>query len=271
MVKIEGALLKKLQMTELEMMIEVDRICHKHNICYSLDGGTLLGAIRHNGFIPWDDDADIVMLRDEYEKFYQVCKKELDTERFFLQDYRTDKNYLWGYSKMRRNHTVFLREGQEHVNCHTGVCIDIFVYDNVPDGWLVRRLHLFLCYLIRKGLYARVGKKNADSVVMRKWFCIISKIPRNFWFKQIGWLAGITNRKESCLVRHMTYPYRKQCRYGLPRKCFDEYMDKDFEGHNFRIFKDYDLYLSRLYGNYMELPPPEKRKIHPASRVELPI
>ena len=78
MVNIEGELLRKLQMTELEMIIEVDRICRKHQIQYSLDGGTLLGAIRHNGFIPWDDDADLVMLRDEYEKFYNVCMKELD-------------------------------------------------------------------------------------------------------------------------------------------------------------------------------------------------
>lgn len=269
MVNIEGELLRKLQMTELEMIIEVDRICRKHQIQYSLDGGTLLGAIRHNGFIPWDDDADLVMLRDEYEKFYHVCMKELDQKRFFLQDYRTDKNYLWGYSKMRRNHTVFLREGQEHVNCHTGVCIDIFVYDNVPDGWFIRRLHLFLCYIIRKGLYARVGKKNAPSAFMKGWFSIISKIPRDFWFKQITRLAGITNRKKSRLVRHMTYPYRKECRYGLPRECFEEYIEKDFEGHTFKIFKNYHLYLTRLYGDYMHLPPIEKRKNHPASRVEL--
>ena len=137
MVKIEGELLRKLQMTELEMLIEVDRICRKYNIQYFLDGGTLLGAIRHNGFIPWDDDADIIMLRGEYEKFCKACKKELDTERFFLQDYRTDKHYLWGFAKMRRNHTTFLREGQEHVKCHTGVCIDIFYCDNIPDDPLL--------------------------------------------------------------------------------------------------------------------------------------
>lgn len=269
MVKVEGELLRKLQLIELEMIIEVDRICRKYNISYSLDGGSLLGAIRHDGFIPWDDDVDIVMLRKEYKKFYKACQKELDTERFFLQDYRTDKNYLWGYSKMRRNNTVFLREGQEHVKCHTGVCIDIFLYDNVPDNSLLRRLHLFLCYCIRKGQYSEVGRKTEKSPFMRLWYSLISKIPRDFWFRLIERIAKKTNRRKTKLARHMTYPYRKECRYGLPRECFDEYIEKDFEGHSFKIFKKYDLYLTTLYGDYMKLPPPDKRKVHPASRVEL--
>lgn len=269
MVKLEGDLLRKLQMTELEMLIEVDRICKKHGIQYSLDGGTLLGAIRHNGFIPWDDDADVVMLRPEYDKFYAACKKELDTERFFLQEYRTDEKYRWGYSKMRRNGTVFLREGQEHVKCNQSVFIDIFVYDNVPDNPVLRRLHLFLCYCIRKGLYSEVGRKSSRSLLLRVWYEAISKIPRNAWFRGIGCIARKSNRQRHELVRHMTYPYRRECRYGLPRECFDEYTEKDFEGYWFQVFKNYDLYLTRLYGDYMTLPPEEKRKVHPVSEIRL--
>jgi len=269
MVRVEGDLLRKLQMTELEMITEVDRICRKYHIPYSLDGGTLLGAVRHNGFIPWDDDADIIMLRKDYEKFYKVCKKELDTERFFLQDYRTDKHYLWGFAKMRRNHTTFLREGQEHVKCHTGVCIDIFYCDNVPDGFFLRRLHLFCCYCIRKGQYSMVGQKTEKSFFLRVWYFLLSRIPRDFWFGLSEGLARMTNRKETKLVRHMTYPFPRQCRYGMPGKLFEEYIDKDFEGHLFRIFKGYDTYLKMLYGDYMALPPVEKRQVHPASKVVL--
>ena len=218
MVKIEGELLRKLQLMELEMLIEVDRICRKYDIQYFLDGGTLLGAVRHDGFIPWDDDADIIMLHEEYEKFYNACKKELNTERFFLQDYRTDKHYLWGFAKMRRNGTTFLREGQEHVKCHTGVCIDIFYCDNVPDNPMLRRLHYFYCYCIRKGQYSSVGKKAEKSPFLRAWYTLISKIPRDFWFWQLEMLTDRTSRKKTRLVRHVTFPFPKQCRYGMPRK-----------------------------------------------------
>ncbi len=269
MIELDQETLRKLQMTELEMLKEVDRICKKYNIKYSLDGGTLLGAIRHKGFIPWDDDADIVMLRSEYIKFYQACKKVLDTDKFFLQDFRTDPNYRWGYSKLRRNGTIFLREGQEHGRWNQGVFIDIFVYDQVPDTFIFRRLHLLICFCIRKGLYSEVVKRNAANILVRKLYQVLNIVPRDRWVRQLEKIAEITNRKRTELVRHMTYPYRKECRYGLPRECFDSYIDKEFEGHNFRVFKKYDLYLSHLYGEYMKLPPVENRKAHSVSEIKL--
>lgn len=122
-------ILEKLQKVELEMLIEIDRICRKNNIKYSIMYGTLLGAVRNGGFIPWDDDCDIMFKRNEYEKF-------------FLQEHRTDPNYLFGYGKLRRKNTVFRRKGQGHINQRDGIFMDLFIYDNIPDGTIGRLLSL---------------------------------------------------------------------------------------------------------------------------------
>ena len=110
-IELSGHNLRRLQLNLLEMLIEIDRICRKYQIQYSLDGGTLLGAVRHGGFIPWDDDIDVIMRRSEYRKFYRACQKDLDSSRFFLQEYRTDRHYRWGYEKLRRRDTEFIRLG----------------------------------------------------------------------------------------------------------------------------------------------------------------
>ena len=187
--------LRTLQLIELEMLVEVDRICRKNHIQYTLDGGTLLGAVRHKGFIPWDDDADIVMFRHEYARFYHACKSDLDTERFFLQEYRTDPNYRWGYAKLRRKGTEYVRVGQEHMRYKTGVCIDIFPLDYVPDQYILRRIYYGINYCIRKILYSELGKEAASTELLRIWYRILFKIPRNYAFAARNRIAAIVNQK----------------------------------------------------------------------------
>lgn len=97
----------------------------------------MLGAVRHGGYIPWDDDADVALLREEYEKFREACKTELDTSRFYFQDHRNTKGYRWGYGKLRRKNTLFLREHQEHMPYKQGIFIDIFPLDSVPDNYIL--------------------------------------------------------------------------------------------------------------------------------------
>ena len=247
MVNLTGETLRKLQLTELELMQEVDRICRKNRIKYSLDGGTLLGAVRHKGFIPWDDDADIMMTRKEYERFYKACKRELDAEKYFFQEFRTDKEYRWGYAKLRKNGTTFLREGQEHIKCHTGVCIDIFVFDEVPDGTISRRVHYLSCFLIRKGLYSVVGKKNAKRLWERVIYGLFATLPRDFWVGRLMKLARRQYGKDRKLVSHLTYPNRKSIRYGLTSSYYNDYVELEFEGYPFMAVKEYDKYLSELF------------------------
>lgn len=252
--------LKKVQSIELEMLVEIDRICRKNNIPYTLDSGTLLGAIRNKGFIPWDDDADIVMIRDAYERFFEACKTQLDTKKFFLQDYRNEKEYRWGYPKMRRKDSLLIREDQTTLPWHQGIFVDIFVYDNVPDNWFVRRVHLLFCFIIRRIQYAIIGKENAKSFLLRQWYKILMKIPVNILFYALEKVYRQCNRHPTKLQRHMTYPYRKKCRYGLPSICFEEQIEMAFENHSFLCSKEYDTYLTVLYDDYMSPPSDEEKK-----------
>lgn len=252
--------LRQLQLNELEMMVEVDRICRKHNIQYSLDGGTLIGAVRHHGFIPWDDDVDMIFTRSEYAKFYRACKKDLDKNRFFLQEYRTDPGYRWGYAKLRRKDTEYIRVNQRELAQKTGVCIDLFVTDHMPDTYLLRRAYYFANFCIRKILYSELGRLTGKNAFTRGWYNLLYQIPKEMAFKWRNVMAGLCNRKPTKLYSHLLFPYvKKSSKYGMPAECFGEYIEIKFEGLDFFVFKDYDKYLRVAYGDYMQLPPPEKR------------
>ena len=121
----EGTELRKLQLTEIEVLDEIVRICKKHKLQYFLLAGTCLGAVRHSGFIPWDDDIDIGMPREDYEKFLNIALDELD-EKYFLQYYKTDENYYLGFAKVRKNNTSFITKGFEKKKGHQGFFVDIF-------------------------------------------------------------------------------------------------------------------------------------------------
>jgi len=257
-------MLRQLQLIQLEILVELDRICAKHNITYSIDGGTLLGAVRHKGFIPWDDDIDVIMLRDEYEKFFEVCKTELDRNSFFLQEHRTDPFYRVGYTRIRRKNTVYVRAGQEHMKHKTGVLIDIFILDNTPNSYLLKNIHRALCFCFRKTLWSASGKIVSKNFMVRGLYAVLSLLPANFAFGGFDTLAKISNKKQTYLVKHyaMTYPTPKVNGFGTPANLMNDFTRLEFEGSMFMAVADYEQYLKLLYGDYMTLPPPEKQKPH---------
>lgn len=264
--------IRKIQMVIMEELVEFDRICRKYDISYSIDGGTMLGAVRHKGFIPWDLDADIVIMRKDYDRFKEACESDLDKNRFFLQDYTTDPYYLWAYSRLLRRGTSFIRAGYERLKARNGVFLDIFIMDYVPDHQIARILHRGTCFFIQKALWSKVGKNTHPNAPMRAWLHFVSLLPRNSIFAFRNVVAAFCAKNENSeLVRHMCSPHPKRLPYGFPRRLFDELSDYSFEGHKFLGFSDYDFYLQSIYGDYMMLPPEEDRNPHiPFSSYQLP-
>lgn len=259
--------LRKLQLVEYELICEVDRICKKNNIKYTLYAGTLLGAVRHGGFIPWDDDADIAFLPEEYEKFFIACERDLDKTKFFLQDYRTDKYYRWGYAKLRRNNSAFIREGQEHMKYHNGICIDLFSLYSVPDNKIYRKIYFDIFLIIRKILYSEVGRISEKSIFLRKFYSVLYRIPKEIVFKFVN---KILYKEDSKLVNILFIP-TKSSKYGIPRKCLENNIQLKFEDKSFSAMSGYDEVLKIAYGEYKNLPPLDKRFSHnPASKIIFP-
>jgi lipopolysaccharide cholinephosphotransferase len=256
-------------MVLLEMLLEVDRVCKKNGIGYCLFMGTLLGAVRHGGFIPWDDDLDVAMMRPQYEEFRTACIRDLDQSRFFFQDHSTDPHYRWGYARIRRKGTEFVRLGQEHMKMRTGIFLDIFPIDGTPDFAPLRALHCFYCFVLRKFLYAEVGRKSSRTAAIRAWYTFLNMVPHNWVLRRIERLS--MRREKTKLVRMLAFPTPRGRSFGYLREWFEDLEDMEFEDHWFPGIKDYDGFLKFSYGDYMQLPPPEQRTCcHPAARFQLP-
>jgi len=259
--------LQKLHTVLFELLVEFDRICRKCNIEYTLSGGTLLGAVRHGGFIPWDDDVDVSMRREDYDRFRKACKTELDISRFFWQDDKTDPDYPWGYGRLRRKDSEFIRIGQEHMKMRTGIFLDVFPNDYIPQFYPLRLLHCFGCFIVRKILYAESGKVVTKNYFHKILYSILSGIPRRVAFSYLNALMKV---KKSEYCRALTFPPPKDKYLGTSSHYYEEYEDVEFEGRKFRAIKKRHDYLEYKYGDYMRLPSPEKRHWHPAAVIRFP-
>lgn len=250
--------LRKLQLAELEILIEFDRVCRKNGLKYCLACGTLLGAVRHKGFIPWDDDIDVWMMREEYEKFCRICERELD-EKYFFQNWDTDPCFNSAYGKLRKKGTRYIRAGQERMKYKDGIYIDILPLDNMPDHYWERWKMAVGAWVFRKLTYAQAGSMCEENPVRRMLFRLLAIVPLSFSKKTFEALITKYKTRETLFCKclgdiHFT-PYWKED--------FLELIEWEFEGHRFFIPKRYDAILKNDIGiDYMQLPPKEMRRPH---------
>ncbi len=249
--------LKTVQNILLSCLLEVDRICKKNNIKYFLGGGTLLGAVRHKGFIPWDDDADIMMLREDYDKFLEIAPREM-SKGLTLQTFKTDKNCHYEFAKIRLDNTIFATVfSREHKNMNNGLSFDIFCHDKTANSKLGRKIHLQATLFFRAMVFNKWNKRKVDNG--SKAVSAICNVMKNIL--PIRFSQWMLNRTFSFFKNKKNPKYlydgmgRNIYNGDFPAYYLDEVKYIDFEGHKLPIPKEYDKYLRFLYGDYTQLAP----------------
>lgn len=251
-------LLAQLQQTDLIILDELVRICRKHSIQYCLLSGTLLGAVKYGGFIPWDDDIDVGMLRSEYERFCRIAAAEV-SERFFLHCREVDPNYPLNFAKLRLNGTELVQWYDEKT-MHVGVNIDIFPLDFAPEGEPAFSLfcwkHKCIQALLFAKLVARYKKRSLKSLLVwvASWL-----FPRDFLCR--AQKKSLSGRKQTGRVVNLfnSWGPRKEC---FPVQWFETTKLLPFEGRILPVPGDPVGYVTKVYGDYKKDPPPEKQVSH---------
>jgi lipopolysaccharide cholinephosphotransferase len=286
LLSLSDADLRRLHQVQLAMLLELDRVCRRLGVAYQLGAGTLLGAVRHGGFIPWDDDVDVVMLRADYRRFLREAPPLLDSS-LFLQCWRSDPHFQEGFAKLRRHDSAFREECRQGLRLHHGIFIDIFPFDPVhPDcRWWRALLSLVMAIRRRVNEFHRFAT-HENGGHLAPW--------RPAWQRRLGpllhrrlalvspsrwmviheglmrFLALVPSSQVVCLVSGSLLWHRLQA-LARPATEFEQTVLLSFEGRLFPVTANHHQALRRLYGDYTRLPPPEARMPgHPVVEFRLP-
>lgn len=260
---VDSELSAKLKQCQLYMLKDYIRVCRHLGLSYYVVGGTLLGAVRHQGFIPWDDDIDVAMPRADYECFLEKGQALL-CDGYFLQTFRTDPEFPANFAKIRDNGTTFIERSVSGKEIHHGVYIDLFPLDYYPDGLLARG-KLELCRFFMK---MRISKEFVHPEGEPALKMVIRKI-----LEQVGrvlypdWARTMEKREElyksaskgRCICNYSGAWGRKEI---WPAEWISESCELVFEGVTVSAPGEYHKMLKHFYGDYMTLPPPERRVSH---------
>lgn len=244
----------------LEEMDYIDKFCKKNDISYFLIGGSLLGAVRHKGFIPWDDDIDIGMLREDYNKFLRLFN---DPRNIYKKvDVNNTKGYYLPFAKVIDTRTIMIEEVKNSIEL--GVGIDIFPFDNLKYGKkkIFSQIEIYRKILIIKNLSIRKERKFIKNIIVRLFQTFFAIISKERLIKKIDMLAKeYCREKGSKYVGELVYmPYGKREIYE--REWVEQTIKLEFENYEFNVPKNYDKFLKKTFLEYMELPPKEKQITH---------
>lgn len=256
--------LPHLHRCELLIVNEIKRLCEENGIKYFMIAGTLLGAVRHKGFIPWDDDMDIGMLREDYERFISIAETDLDS-RFFLQTTETDASYGLNFAKLLLEDTSFVENSAAN-NAKNGIFVDIFPFDAVPDTAEETAKHKKRTYFLRRLLLAKQNYRvcGKNEYVKRLVYAGLKFISLFYSREKLCKMLDSECRRyndsnkmpERIVNIGGAYGYDKET---IRREWVDSTVELPFEEFTFTAPVSYKAYLEYFYGDYMTPPPEEKR------------
>lgn len=252
--------LEEIKQIELDILDYIDEVCHKYGLRYYLHAGTLLGAVRHKGFIPWDDDIDVSMPRKDFEKLKELMGESIHEERFKLLTYEHE-DIKYSFIKIVDFRTVLY---EKYMNDAMGIWVDIFPIDGMPDSY---RKAKFLCYKLE--LYRRLlnvsmakdgmGTTKGRLIIKTVIKPIVSKIPYQYMCKKVNSIFKKYDFDKTDMVGAVS----GGCSYkGIVSRDMYDVEQAEFEQKKYNIPKGWERVLSQMYGNYMELPPEDKRIRH---------
>ena len=260
--------LAALQSLQTEMLLEVDRICRENGISYFLVSGNLLGGVRHGGPIPWDDDVDIAMLREDYERFREICPDALSEKYEYASRY-FDREYGYIFDKIRLKDSIFSTEYSSHFEgLSDGVFLDVFVYDKTSSSPKMQKLHVKLLRLLARASYVRWW--NDPEGIRHSWALPLLRLfPLGFYHRLLDFAATFYRKKDTgFLLDSLGYYLFKG---AFPAEWFDEVWEIPYGGANLPVPRGYDEFLRFLYGrDYIQKPPISKRLSgHSLARLDL--
>ena len=243
----EGTQLRKVQLRMLDILKVVDTICQKHGIAYTLDGGSLLGAVRHGGFIPWDDDLDINVMRKDLLRLRKILPKELP-DNLVYQDYTTDPNYPNLIAKVRDKHSYFYEDECSDRLRERGIFVDIIPIEEVPNLVWKEKLDYWYGHCLR-GIHHYGDAKDT----------LLSWLALPFSWTMVT-LTRLANRFRK--IDQLAHVYGWRAYNGFSKQDYYPIKRIDFDGFQACVPSNPNAVLTALFGDYMQIPPKEKRAIH---------